>query len=522
MILSSSGRSRRQIDPRDIIGAWLTISIAVPAIASLIKDQKLPSLPEIFFGFASFLFFSLLLAIFFSLFVGRMSWEKTSVIVTRIAWFSGALSLAAYVAGFWNDGSSHFFLLTKDVWLSIMSFGFYPLHVGPEAFIRFLPLALALGLAWSLWREKAGWSRALISGLAAYIVSALMLHAITWIGVSVSLTRGSSTSSLEDLYRLLVSRQSGGYWLNNQGERFFASMGMQAETALAAARASVYFISSCAVALAIALAGQRSRSLMRRILTREYLLGAVVLVGSAAAGVNARIVDSSFANPLSILAAAGVAFGVLGLWRLDLDLENLQDDEKNNPDFPLPSGLISLQEAQALKFFLSWFVVLGALILGWPVILLLAAAFASRWFIAAYGSALGRRIYFKLAGDAMFLLFAGSAAMLFGIRTVPYVAHLKLHVLALVYFAVLAINFSVVRRLSHGKSVVLASALIFAGSLIAGQAVWWGVGFIAVFAELACLKSPSWAEKYGVLPIIAAPVVVSFILLSWRGALVAF
>ncbi len=521
MILSASGRSRRTADPRDIMGAWLAISLAVPVAASLIKDQKMPALPEIFFGFAPFLFFILVLAASIFLLVGRLSWEKTSGLVMRLAWFSGGLALLAYVVGYWNDGSSHFFLLTQDAWFSLLSFGFFPLHVGPEAFIRFLPLALLLGLVWSFRLEKIGWRRTLIAGLVAYVVSALVLHAITWIGLSVSLAKGSSTSSLEDLYRLLVSKQSGGYWMNSQGERFFAALGMQAETALAAARAAVYYVSSCTVMFILALAERRSRLLLRRAFTLEYLLGAVVLLGATAAGIHARIADSSFTTWLSVLVVVSVGYGMLGLWRLDLDLENLQEDEKDRPDLPLPSGLISLQEAQALKSYLAWFTALGALILGWPIVLLLASAFAARWFFSANGYALGKRSYLKPAGDLIFMIFAGSAFMLFGLRTVPYALPLKLHVLALAYFAVLAINFGLLSRLSHLKSVILTAGLILGGTLLAGQAVWWGVGFIACFAELACLKSPSWAQKYGILPIIATPLLVSLALLIWRGALAA-
>jgi len=521
MILSSGSRSRRQTDPRDMLGAWLAVSLTVPVIASLIKDQKMPALPEIFFGFAPFLFFTLLLAAALLLLVGKMTWEKTSSLVVHIAWFSGAIALVAYVIGLWNDGSSHFFLLPMDAWLSILSFGFYPLHVGPEAFVRFLPLALMMGLVWTFWREKIAWRKLFIAGLLAYAVSALVLHAISWIGISLASVKGSSTSSLEDLYRLLVSKQSGGYWMNNQGERFFASIGMQAETALAAARAAVYYISACTVAFILALFAPRSRVLLRRVLSLEYILGAVVLIGSAAAGVHARIADYSFASWLSILVAVSVGYGLLALWRLDLDLENLHDDETNSPDLPLPSGLINLQEAQALKAYLSWFTALGALILGWPIVLLLAAAFAVRRFFSANASVLGSRLYSKLAGEIAFLTFVGSAFVMFALRTAPYAFHLKLHVLALAYFAVLAINFRLMRKISHKKSVILTSGLILAGSLMAGQAVWWGIGFAACFAELACLKSHNWAEKYGIFPIITTPALVSLLLMFWRGALVA-
>jgi hypothetical protein len=308
--------------------------------------------------------------------------------------FPLALGIGVLVScvGVWNDGSGSVPTALRDAVLFVFTLGIYPTTIGPLALMRGAVLALAVLLAVRAWRSQPSRGRAVVVGVVTWVSGAVILSVQSWMAAIAAAGRGLSLVNADDAMRALGAVHTDSFWSNFQADRFFAGVGRQLDTGVSLSSSAILFLVCLALAAALAWRIQPwSRfSVIRRFAGR--LLSAdsfasLVLVSACVAGVFVGLRGQRFSwtalDVASLLVLLATFKSCFVFWSLGREIENLSLDEREHPDYPLPSGLASVDDVQSARAFLLLVALVGGALLGWPVLISVLSFVA----IGVFGSA---------------------------------------------------------------------------------------------------------------------------------------
>lgn len=393
--------------PQESALAACGLVVASASLSALLTQQAPPNFFDIAFGIFSFLGFAIVLALIALVRIGRERGSSAMSFVLALAGIASLLSAILSLAGLWNDGRYYTVLTPAWSLLSIVSFGFLPVKMGPVALMRFLPVIFAAGVFFRLHRLEKKKLRPLMTAVLLYLVLSFFLHTASWIGALVAVSREEVLRTPSDVYRVLVSVQADGYWTRAQTERFFAPLGRQGENGLIAIQGAVVFLLTACVSLFAALRTIRSGFLLvKRLRTRSVaVLGMSSVIGF---GLGLFVHGPTF--PYTDILAVLVLLTVLFFWffwrRMSADIASLATDEQERPGLPLPSGVVALADAEDVRDGSLLLAIIGSMMLGWPV--LLSVATASVVFVLHRRMGKGRGLIWALSDVASTALVAGS------------------------------------------------------------------------------------------------------------------
>ncbi len=494
---------RRSCDAGEVMLIWAAVCLLMPFLRGVLINAGWPALSDILFGYAPLFTLVLVCALFALTWMKKFRLDQAAASAVFIAASAAVFSFLLSLTGWWNDGASYFILRPADAFGSIMTLGLLPLHAGPDALIRFLPLGLGIGLLWEFRRLRVDTIRGILMPLGTYLVSALSLHCLSWIAALAALTRGTTLQSMDDVNRLLITLQSSGFWINNQLDRFMVPLGSQAQIGLVAVQAAVLFLLAAGFLLALMVRRVAAyRALAQRWLTLQGLGWFGICALGMGLGWSARGSDPSYTSLLAFGLAWIVFFVWILYWRLERDLDNLAEDEVSRPHLPLPSGAIALQDYQELsRVFLvvSW---LGAALLGWPVFLGIFSATLLLWLQTRRGAGWGSGQVPHAVLSALIAFCLGYAAAAYGISAAQFQPWM---IFLLAGSALLVGGADLIYRLRYQAAPLrivhyLPAACLLLSLAVINQPLVWSIGFLAVLGQLgACWKSEKWL-KYGALP----------------------
>lgn len=509
--------SRRSVGLAELLSVWIVLACGLPFLSGLLSGAGWPRLSEVVFGVAALLLLAAVVCVSALVVFGRLRFESALAASLPVLLVAGAASLLLDLSGWWNDGSAYLVLRPGEAVSSILMLGLAPLRSGPTALLRFWPVFVALGVAWRLRPFKVPPLRIVLASGVSYLVLAFSVHALSWIAGALSIVRKMSIESASDIFRLLVSAQSGGYWTANQGERLFAPLGRQAETGLAAAQSASWFLSASVILLVGVLLWPPARRLAKRLLSLESLPSLFVAIAGLGVGTAIGAVDHSYTYGLSL--SLFVVSVVAWVWRerLKQDLENLPEDELRRPHLPLPSGSVAPHELESLNSVLAAMAFFGAALLGWTVFVGFLFAECVSWLRSRRGLAWGS----VAVSDAVALLLSalalGFAGLAFGLRGFTFMPWQAAAVSAA---AVLVVGIASARRLegaskSRAVRVLLPTGLLLLALALLRQPAVWGFGFLAALAQTIIGWRDDWSARYGHLPGLLLLMTVAVLALAW-------
>jgi|GEM_PF-1398577 len=496
---------------------WIVLACGLPLLSGLLSAAGWPRLSEIVFGNAALILLSAVVSAAALVVIGRLRPESVLAAVLPILLSAGVTSLLLDLSGWWNDGSAYLVLRPSDALFSILTLCLVPFRSGPTALIRFWPLLVALGIIWRARPFKLLPIRVALAAGVSYLILAFSVHALSWIAVLLSLVRKTSFADLSDMFRLLVSAQSGGYWIASQSERFAAPLGRQAETGLAASQSAVWFLLTCAILLALAASRTYFLKLAKRLLTMESLpilftagigLGVGTVFGAA---------DHSYTYWFSFLIFAVAAIAWTWRERLRQDFENLPEDELERPHLPLPSGAVAAHEIEFLELVLAGLAFFGALLLGWTVLVGFIFAEGVAWMRSRRGLAWGTAVVSNAGAQLLMALALGFSGLAFGLRGF---AVMPWQMSAIVSAALLAAGLMLLRCLdkvseSHAVRAFLPSGIMLLALAILRQPAIWGFGVLAAAGQVVIGWRDEWFVRFRFLPILLLLMTIAILALIW-------
>jgi hypothetical protein len=197
------------------------------------------------------------------------------------------------------------------------------------------------------------------------------------------------------------------------------------------------------------------------------------LVSACAAGVLAGLhgqrISWTSLDIASLLVLIVTFKSCLASWILGREIDNLPQDEREHPGYPLPSGLASVDDVRSVRAFLFLVAIVGGALLGWPVLISVLSFIA----IGVFGSASVSGWMRHPAGKAIFVgilaICSALAGGLFASRTPMIPLHLGRFALAWAALAVAAVALPSVsdisRRAASGWKRWLPFGLIAAAGL---------------------------------------------------------
>ncbi len=460
------------------------LALAAAVLASILAGSPSPLLADVLFGVAPFLFLAGALV--------ALTAKKKSEGAFRI--LGGALAATTLLAAtkLWNDGSYYAVLAPVDAVFSILTLGFWPLHAGPLALVRFLPLGIGVGIWLRATRGGRPAKNALVGAVAAFLALAVSINALSWIAGTLGAVRGVSIATPEDAERVLITAQADGYWTRGQVERFFAPIGAQSENSFMLISAAVAFLVAFGVLLFFAIREIRGFDrLLKRLTSKSAILVGSAIVISGAIGFSTRS-SASYTDALACLVFLASAASWLFAWRLTRDLANLAHDERERTDLPLPSGAASASDAILLRDACVAISLFGALLLGWPVFAGFATAFILLLCVPTKNV---RPLTTALAATSL-----GSSALAVALRDAPpagWMLHLVLAVGILVGLERLSRHLEryATRRSRQSAVLIGGIALSF---FVASERLLWLLFLPICAAYLLLLQKPDrWAKRRG-------------------------
>lgn len=517
--------TRRTSDLTGLLISWLGLSLAVPLVIGFLTRVGPPPLSEILFRAAPDLGLGMVISVVVLILLNRSRSEHAAM---SAVWLAMIAAIAVFILSLtkaWDSTYAFAILKPGEAFISILSLGFWPLHYGPYVLDRFFPLAFALGTAFILWRQKQAILRILASALIVYLSSAFLSNCLSWISAALAKSRSTVLEDVQDVYRILVSVQSGGYWVSGQAERFFAATGHQAETGLMAARAAVIFLAACLILLGLAWRRIAAfRLLAKRFITLESTVTVMVLGIGLGIGWVGRSLDRSYTNLLSTVVLIVSALAWVYWRRLLSDLENLPQDELRSPHLPLPSGAVAphdLEDAESILLVVALF---GSSLLGWPVFAGFAAATFFAWCSSRSGLGWGTGLVSRSVVYSLAVLALGQASLAFGLRN-SALAGWQVWALfgaALLAGSILLVNGLKNMALSRAWSMAIPSAGILVPLLVIRQPVLWGLGLAAIFIQLAVGYRPAWYSRFALLPAFLLLVVFAIFSVFWPALWITY
>jgi len=313
------------------------------------------------------------------LFAGTVAWMGTSFLRLRgMAATSSVLlimagsvlaSLLLKLTNFWNDGSGLVVLPIGSMFKSIALGAFLPMPDGPLAILRFLPLGIAAGIGYLGWKRGLERGRVAIIALATYIVLALAWQIPSLIAVFVT-PKDLTIENAQDAFAILVRSQSDGFWTADSALRFFAPFSDQGKNGITALHGALLFLLTAASwsVLLVRRLGQQAVTILKKLIRPEGGMIVGIALAAFILGQSIRISPRiSFTLPIAILVFI-FALLFLFVWiSLRDSITNLAKDEIEFPDRPLPSGQLSLQEADDMATLSLGLSLTGFALLGWPI-----------------------------------------------------------------------------------------------------------------------------------------------------------
>jgi len=436
--------------------------------------------------------------------------------------FPIALSIGVLVSciGVWNDGSGSAATALRDAFLFIFTFGMVPVSIGPVALMRGTVLALAILLAVRAWRSQPSRGRAVAVGAVTWVAGALILTVQSWMAAIASAGRSLPLAHAEDAMRALGAIHTDSFWSNFQADRFFAGIGHQLETAVSLSSSSVVFLVCLALAAAVAWKIQPwSRfGVLRRFAGRILAADAfasLFLISACAAGVLAGLhgqrISWTSLDIASLLVLIVTFKSCLVSWILGREIGNLPQDEREHPDYPLPSGLASVDDVRSVRAFLLLVAIVGGALLGWPVLIAVLTFIAigvfgsvsvSGWMRTPVGTAL-------LVG--ILAVCSALAGGLYASRTPMIPLHLGRFALAWAALAIAAVALPAVlgisRRAASGWKrwlpfFLIAAAGLFVSAVLQLQVALAALAILIVVFFVLRDRERFW-RTYAVLGLVA-------------------
>ncbi|MCI0479912.1 hypothetical protein L0Y59_05185, partial [Candidatus Uhrbacteria bacterium] len=321
--------------------------------------------------------------------------------------FAAGFGIVVSWLGIWNDGSGAIPTSAKDGLLFVATAGAFPVAIGPDAFVRTFVLTSVVAIAVKGFRSGASWGRAVVAGVSAWVAASLALLVQTWMALGSSIVRDLPLVHAEDAMRALGASHMDAYWSTFQADRFFAGVGKQLETSVLLSSSALLFLVGVVLVgiVAVRSASPTDRD-FRRLLIRKtfgadayaslYLLSAAVcgvIVGSMA---QRRVWTALDVVPL-------IVFGtVTAAWILRFLLGREADRMSSAGEGSDPGRLAAAESIRPARDILTAVVMVGALLLGWPV---LVAAVA----LTALGEAASAWMRSPLGRGATYGIFAAFA-----------------------------------------------------------------------------------------------------------------
>lgn len=349
-------------------------------LAAVIERAPIPGF--ILLGLSIPLLFvvSLLTAVLVASTLSRVSVGQLWAQVLTVIPFAFLGGTIAGAIGMWNDGSGAVALAPLDALLFVATGGMLPLGTGPLGVVRVSVIVCCAALVLILRARGTHSSRAALIGIASWVAASIVMLSESWIILAASIGRSLAFQNALDATRLMGALHANSYWASFQSDRFLAGIGQQIQVASTLSAAALVFLMSIVVLKLIFIQSLAQRmaaavALAKRLAGRAFLL----LVSPAVAGFliggrGARLAWNGL-DIIVVLVAVTVVCAWFMWWHFGRDIEDLATDEVSNPNRPLPSGIVQLDELRSMRNILVIVALVGSFILGWPVFALTAALF---------------------------------------------------------------------------------------------------------------------------------------------------
>lgn len=495
--------ARRSQGAIETVATLLGLAYVASFLATLLSGDKAPQMYEPLIGVLPMLMLGVAVACLVLLLAAKERLRNAVAFALALAWISSALSLVATSIGLWNDGSYYNILTPATAFLSILTFGLFPFHFGPDALIRFLPAVFAIGLFLRCLRARVPFPRLALGVGGGYLLLGAALHALSWVAGLLSLANSTSLAQPTDVYRVLVSAQSNGYWTLGQAERFLSPLGRQADTALILAHAAVVFLVMVICAAAVARLTMSIRSLVKRLASRPVVLFGMEFFLGASLAVGTQVARATYTEMLAYAIFFIVVFLWCSWWRIVRDLENIARDELEHPDYPLPSGTVTPHDLEALSHVLLSISLFGAWVLGWPVFFGLLSASLLAWADSRGGFGLRDGVLTHavvITGIGLGIAWSGAALAIQEAAMPAWLIRILLS--AALLFGLSALSKGL-RTMTDARPLLAGLLTLGMGIalLIANQQVFW-LYFLPAAAGMFLLAfRPGKWHRYGSLPI---------------------
>ncbi|MFA5901449.1 MAG: hypothetical protein WC829_20295, partial [Hyphomicrobium sp.] len=379
----------------------------------------------------------------------------------------------------------------------ILTAGLFPMKVGPEALVRFTVLALAVLAVVSAWRSQLSRVRAILAGVVVWACGAFILLVQSWLAMSVAAVRGLAIANPEDAMRALSAIHTNAHWSNFQADRFFAGIGRQFDAAVSLSSSAILVLVCAAILAALAMRTQpwTRRGVILALIARLFVMedfASIVSASALTAGFVAGLHGTRFAWTALDVVAVLLLVGAFKAWFMfrafGREIETLPTDERSHPERPLPSGLVSVDDFRMLRAVSLAFAVVSGVLLGWPVLLALAALIAVDEISSAAGwSADPWRRGAAVASSAALLVAVGGLS---AVRSPQFPLHLgRLAIAWAVVAAAIAVLPAIrdVARAASGWKGWLPFLTVAAAGTAASLALRLPVVFAALALLLVCL-----------------------------------
>ncbi len=294
--------------------AWTVMASACAAafFATLAATHASPSVFDIVFGVLPFFALGSALVLTACRLLG-VAREDAETGLMRLLFAAAGISIIAALMGAWDNIGA--ILLPHEALFSVLTLGLWPSGAGPLAVIRFLPAVLALGVFLIARRAHVAETRAVLAAVAVYLAQSFFVHALSWVVWAECLRAHDILENAQDAYRIFITSNVNGYWTNSQAERFFASVGGQAENGMQALHGAIAYAGALLLALADWAPWSRGLTALRDALQRPSVLRrAGLLLFGAAVGFSVRMDAFSFSDIVACLLFLAAAIGWLAAW----------------------------------------------------------------------------------------------------------------------------------------------------------------------------------------------------------------
>jgi hypothetical protein len=332
----------------DIAMLWGGLLVAT-FVTDLVRRAPLSPFRDVIISQSYPFLIALCLLVITAAILCRSSLEETWRGIVDASPVAFLIAAIAGIVGPWNDGSGTIALAPGDAALFVITGGILPFGIGPEAITRVAVVVFSIMTGFIASRRGFPTPRVLLIVLASWFAACVPLLVQSWIALASSVARDLPLQHSLDASRALGATIANSYWANFQADRFFSGIGSQVEIASAFSGAALGL-----VFLAITLLVRHRLTmlpLLRSLMHRKTLLFLSPVVAGFLIGLRGFRLSWGGLDLLS-LALAVMTISAWVLW------ERWRVERKEIADICL---LFSFA---------------GGLLLGWPVLALLAALFA--------------------------------------------------------------------------------------------------------------------------------------------------